>query len=232
MRKNCARKWLHLVIDLLPILIIPIFAIWEINHKENENITVEVENRQVVNFNQKIKNGDFVNNSNWRTNSDGAVNTVVDNVWYQTFNRAPSYSYQTGIIQNFDSNAYLLVGHKYFLSYDFCSNQTGLAISALVSYYDSSTTITDVDTWYSKQRIYDVTNTSNRNLFLVYCSNGNLIQADTYIAFRNIYLVDLTVMFGVGNEPTSVNTFLTMYPLPYYDYTTGIKQLNQQDIYF
>lgn len=32
MRKNTARKWVHLLLDLLPVLIIPIFAIYLINH--------------------------------------------------------------------------------------------------------------------------------------------------------------------------------------------------------
>lgn len=40
MRKNCARKWLHFTIDLLPLVVIPIFAIWSINHGDYTQETV------------------------------------------------------------------------------------------------------------------------------------------------------------------------------------------------
>lgn len=41
MRKNCARKWLHFTIDLLPFVVIPVFAIWSINHG-NANQTADI----------------------------------------------------------------------------------------------------------------------------------------------------------------------------------------------
>ena len=42
MRKHSARKWLHFVLDLLPILVLPIFAIYEINHDQNTPIEVDI----------------------------------------------------------------------------------------------------------------------------------------------------------------------------------------------
>ncbi len=37
----------------------------------------------------------------------------------------------------------------------------------------------------------------------------------------NIMLVDLTVMFGAGNEPRTADEFTNLYPLPYYEHDAG-----------
>lgn len=46
---------------------------------------------------------------------------------------------------------------------------------------------------------------------------GTVIDA----VFNNFMCIDLTLMFGAGNEPTSVEEFESMFPLDYYDYNAG-----------
>ena len=41
------------------------------------------------------------------------------------------------------------------------------------------------------------------------------------ISVRNCMLIDLTQMFGTGNEPTSVSDFTSLFPLSYYQYDSG-----------
>lgn len=41
------------------------------------------------------------------------------------------------------------------------------------------------------------------------------------IAFKNVMLFDLTAMFGSGNEPSTVEEFTSLFPLPYYQYEQG-----------
>lgn len=38
---------------------------------------------------------------------------------------------------------------------------------------------------------------------------------------RNVQCFDLTQMFGSGNEPITVDEFISLFPLPYYDYNAG-----------
>lgn len=44
---------------------------------------------------------------------------------------------------------------------------------------------------------------------------------DVTVTFKNINIIDLTLMFGPGHEPSTVEEFEAMYPLPYYDYNPG-----------
>lgn len=60
MRKHSPRKWLHAVLDLLPLIIIPIFAIYSHRHTI-DNYAIEVPQNEVVDFNQGIENS-FINN--------------------------------------------------------------------------------------------------------------------------------------------------------------------------
>lgn len=41
------------------------------------------------------------------------------------------------------------------------------------------------------------------------------------VTIKDAILIDLTLMFGSGNEPTSVDEFTSLFPLPYYDYNAG-----------
>ena len=52
----------------------------------------------------------------------------------------------------------------------------------------------------------------------IYVESGTIIT--NAITFRPI-LIDLTLMFGAGNEPSTVAEFEALYPLPYYDYNAG-----------
>lgn len=51
------------------------------------------------------------------------------------------------------------------------------------------------------------------------------IEIPTGVTFNNTkirpILIDLTLMFGAGNEPATVEEFEAMFPLPYYDYNPG-----------
>ena len=64
MRKHSARKWLHAILDLLPVIILPIFAVYSHRHTIDSYVVTVSENK-VVEFNQYVRNGDFSNNTYW-----------------------------------------------------------------------------------------------------------------------------------------------------------------------
>lgn len=62
--------------------------------------------------------------------------------------------------------------------------------------------------------------TSGNITIYPYYTSASWSANDTW-SIRNIKLIDLTLMFGAGNEPTSVEEFESMFPLDYYDYNAG-----------
>ena len=63
MGKNKARHILHGVLDCLPIILIPIFMIYSQNHEINDN-TLQLQENKVVDFNQRVTNGNMVDTTN------------------------------------------------------------------------------------------------------------------------------------------------------------------------
>lgn len=67
-------------------------------------------------------------------------------------------------------------------------------------------------------------------------------DAGDSVSYDNLMLIDLTQMFGAGNEPSTVEEFEKLFPLNYYDYnagslisfngtglkTTGLNQFNNE----
>ena len=50
---------------------------------------------------------------------------------------------------------------------------------------------------------------------------GNLTAIEDTISYKDIIAVDLTQMFGTGNEPSTVEEFESLFPLDYYAYNPG-----------
>ena len=60
MRKNTARHWLHATLDLLPVILIPVFMIYSHRHDMSTDITVTQD--VYKDFYQGVKNGKPLNN--------------------------------------------------------------------------------------------------------------------------------------------------------------------------
>lgn len=57
-------------------------------------------------------------------------------------------------------------------------------------------------------------------VFYQQANNAGTIAAGGFVSL-NLFCVDLTLMFGAGNEPATVEEFEAMFPLPYYSYNAG-----------
>ena len=64
----------------------------------------------------------------------------------------------------------------------------------------------------------DGTTNNNEGNIWMYVPGSAWTSGDT---ITNIMLVDLTLMFGAGNEPTTVQEFQQMFPASYYPYNAG-----------
>lgn len=72
--------------------------------------------------------------------------------------------------------------------------------------------------WQHVKLIARVASENNFAYAIYYDWDKNLAIGDT-VEVKNFQLFDLTLMFGAGNEPSTVEEFEAMFPLPYYPYS-------------
>lgn len=148
------------------------------------------------------------------TISDGAlVYTGTGSGYYQQVNLANS--------KRFD----VIAGHKYLLSFDVPVNTItsntleffgfGTAINAILGFIMLGNTTghkSDIITVNSSATVVCVGFSS---------SAGAPVAEGETASVKNIQLIDLTLMFGAGNEPETVEEFEAMFPENYYEYNSG-----------
>ena len=102
MRKTDVRKWIHAVLDMLPLIVIPVFMVYSHRHTI-DNYSLQVEETKVVEFNQLVTNGNFSDYTDWFSN--GGDFTIFDN---------SCYFLATGVNGGLYHNISLLENHKYY----------------------------------------------------------------------------------------------------------------------
>lgn len=157
-------------------------------------------------FNQLAQNGDFSDATGWTAyygtmavSGEGATVTIGEG-----YTDATIYKDIPGIVQS----------HKYFVS---CMIKTGTAGLARLTLQQAITLeyfTTTSSTFVIGSTIFQPSN-ANTNLRIMAWAQG--VAGQTIIA-KNYILIDLTLMFGAGNEPSSVDEFKALFPLPYYAY--------------
>lgn len=162
-----------------------------------------------LNWNQKLK---IINDANWLANNIPAI-TWGDN--------EVTFTGVTSTWQGVTARAYsdIIVNHKYLLSVEAKVIASGTSFR-LGSNLFGNVFIGDSDTvnstlYTTKASIFTAPATESRQ------ANFSNRTGTADYALRNIMLIDLTQMFGAGNEPTSVAEFTKLYPLPYYQYNAG-----------
>lgn len=216
MRKTSVRNYVHLLIICIPLLLLLIACIFPNKKSENYYNGVETstsETTSSVMFNQLIKNGNFENTDNWIfTNADSY--SVEDNVLTLVVTR----QYGSPLLQYvLDFEPY----HYYYMSLDFKQDVQGgytdVCLSQNASNRQSFFSIqTSSSDFIHYSKISQVNNTTI-NALLISNFSANITQT-MYI--KNIMLIDLTKMYGTGNEP-NLNDFETQFPLEYYEYNQG-----------
>ena len=110
-------------------------------------------------------------------------------------------------------------GHKYYVSVDIkttITNGGNLQLSSGGAKYAIYLTSSSSNVW--TKRIGIITNANNDSGIYFWdtrSSNWDEFQV------RNFIIFDLTLMFGSGNEPSTVAEFEALYPLPCYAYNAG-----------
>lgn len=199
MRKNSVRKWLHAILDFLPLLVIPIFAIYTRNENYNSNIEIEVQEKVSIDFNQllnyesysassTIAGMTYTNNQNgtYSVSGTSTQNANKNILWYTNFKLNHIY-----ILKGTPSNGSWSTYYMFLAGYGYdLGNGTRFKAST--------------------------TNGANLQIGIVSGTYSSLIFKPQ--------LYDLTQMYGEGNEP-SIQEFNTIFTNDLYPYTISQKEL-------
>ena len=156
-------------------------------------------------WNQLAQNGNFADGTaNWFATPNASI-SVADGECTIT-----STGTLTGARQILTTP--VVAGHKYIIRASVKGASGGEAARIGVQ----STGITISETATTSYAEYSGVFTAN--------NNGTVLEISTTggsIVAKDVFLIDLTLMFGTGNEPATVADFQKDFPLPYYAYNAG-----------
>lgn len=170
-------------------------------------------------WNQIAENGNFDSVAGWGGNNSSI--TVANNVLTGTV----TTSHATAGLRKLGGISFI-ANHKYLVSAVMsCSVASDYCVARFYSTgYDLRTDALTIRANTKKRQVWILTPTSSFTgdayIYPKYSYPEPLAVGDTF-TFEDVMLIDLSKMFGIGNEPTTVDEFTSLFPLPYYDYNAG-----------
>lgn len=157
-------------------------------------------------FNQLVQNGNFASTSGWTTNPPATISVAN--------NKLTVVANGTGAGKGAYRFVNIVAGHKYLQ----CATVKPSTSEVAFGVQDSRKTYAltaNVKTLISE--IFTGTSTGSKGLALYF---NAALGTDT-AEWENAMVIDLTQMFGAGNEPTTVEEVKALLPNDYYEYNTG-----------
>lgn len=161
--------------------------------------------------------------------------SVVMNQWAKSFIPNNGWTAESGVTFSFEDgvaniattitnhgllnhNANIVSGHKYYIACEAKTDDENATHFTIGSYgltlMQQRFEIVSDNIWRRFESVK--TASSNNDTAVAYPTVAN-----SYVQIRNYIMVDLTQMFGAGNEPTTVEEVKAILPNDYYDYNTG-----------
>ena len=176
-------------------------------------------NTNITLMNQSVVNGNFTSTTGWTANNSATV-SVSNNVITCV---CPGAKSTEGFRSISSGGTAPIVGHQYYVRAYGKIVDDGLEVvmrfPALQSNAAFGTNIVTLDnTWKRVSMI--AKNETNPTFSTAVGAYTNQATACT-VQCKNLIVVDLTLMFGAGNEPETVEEVDAMFPEEYYAYNTG-----------
>lgn len=174
-------------------------------------------------WNQIVKNGNFVSDTDWAPYRSNYVSVNWDNGLTVTSNYSGSNTDGVSMRQKMD--VCVIIGHKYLSHIEFSSSNSSL-FPLLECYPVLHNDISRIDYMRDGNHYFCINNTRPdataplQYYYLYLKARGVKSVGDTW-TFKKVEFFDLTQMFGAGNEPTTVEEFKALFPNAYYDYNDG-----------
>lgn len=159
-------------------------------------------------WNQLVVNGNFEDTSNWIKGY--TINFTVNNNVANLISKEMFGSIKTNITN-------ILKGHKILLTFSYMGNDVNwyyYGDNKVLSI--SKSTILPKTEWYDYSAIFTVSNEYDMNYLIFQCDSSG----EHTLYLKKVQIIDLTQMFGSGNEPTleECNKILSE---DYYPYDAG-----------
>lgn len=163
-------------------------------------------------WNQLIQNGNFVDSTGWLAEANRSI-SVSNGVIRCTCTAISSQN--NGFLQ---SGKAIVNGHKYYLSAVCRASNAGTNVFAIkFNQAGVNKTFTITTEFQRMSAIQEATATRTTNYNITY----NQMESGWWFEVKNTFVIDLTLMFGTGHEPSTVEEFEAMYHLLYYDHNPG-----------
>lgn len=206
MRKHDVRKWLHAILDLLPVILIPVFMIYSHRHEINDG-SIQVQDKVAIDFNQLVNYESYQNSLTNFVGDDLTIGQYVD--------LEGTIDYGNYVFNPINTNNIVLsVGDKFVIrGIDTLSGMNLLLYNGSNVVYCNNTSTTIYTSPFS-------------GTFMLYANRGN---SGSIVIKAEPQFFNLTKMFGSGNEPT-LTEFNSLFSNSYYQYTLSHKELIDGDL--
>lgn len=153
--------------------------------------------------------------------SDGVITATLVSGSPSVF--APAISIEGGTVVTGIAN------HKYYFAckfnpaadgYPYLRNNTAFGTAAV---FGAKTT--RAGEWGSYENIVSATATGGPAWYLGNGGSTSQIQIGDSFSIKDLMCIDLTAIFGAGNEPSTVDEFKALFPNDYYAYNAGEETL-------
>lgn len=159
--------------------------------------------------------------SNWNFESMNSVNLKEeDGCMSATINAGNAHI----LWERYNPNRFIpMVGHKYYVTIGvLVPKKAYVSYEALGTKLSAETIEANIWTAYSNIISPSIDNNSSRPFNISFSqSNSSVFESGDKFMFKNIMAIDLTQMFGAGNEPSTPEEFKALFPEDYYEYNEG-----------
>ena len=159
--------------------------------------------------------------SNWNFESMNSVNLKEeDGCMSATINVGSAHI----LWERYNPNRFIpMVGHKYYVTIGvLVPKKAYVSYEALGTKLSAETIEANIWTAYSNIISPSIDNNSSRPFNISFSqSNSSVFESGDKFMFKNIMAIDLTQMFGAGNEPSTPEEFEALFPKDYYPYNEG-----------
>ena len=190
-----------------------------------EHANLDMIGGKTVVMNQLIPNGNFADGTtNWSGGNGGTL-SVSDGIATVT-GTATTY---IGATIDAVSRPTSIAGHKYLICATVSTSASLVTIVPTGGSSGGTLLFSGLSTTPTKIAGFWVAGTSTSlSMYIRFSVTASGVSETVTGTMQNYQCIDLTLLFGSGNEPTTVQEFQAMFPASYYSYNAG--QLLSADV--
>lgn len=169
-----------------------------------------LETSETTAWNQIVPNGNFASTSGWQKYS-GHSFAVANNELTLTVNSTSTRSriYREDLVITGD--------HKYYVHGELKASQNAQPLYIRLGGVDITKSGYEADTWYLLDGVITAVGDGSTVTLAYGADQSHRLSTGESFSARNVWAVDLTAIYGEGNEPTAEEV-RQLYPHRYYDY--------------